>query len=134
MKKTLKAALGGATLAAFFFLVITHFTACKASAGSTQRMVIPVPIWGNDTSNAGNSPGSGGLGGKPLYIRNPVFWPGGTVLVFTCVNKICANLPGSPNSGAAPGSPTILFEMKIPYDVPPNTEMSVSFRPAPGTK
>jgi hypothetical protein len=28
----------------------------------------------------------------------------------------------------------MIFELRIPYDLPANTEMSLSFRPAPGAK
>ncbi len=130
MKKTIKIGLGWASLVALFVLVITHFPSCKTHpAGSPERIVIPVPVWTNDSSSGGS-----GTGSHPLIIKNPVQWPGGTLLVFKCANKDCAGIAGARGSGADPANRNMIFELRIPYDLPANTEMSLSFRPAPGAK
>jgi hypothetical protein len=124
MKKTLKAALGGAALAAFFFLVITHFTSCGSQVSdgvSTRRIRLPVPLWPHDTSTQGS-----GTGAHPVdIIYNNSRVPAGSVLVVECAN--CGT--GAKGSGldAAPGSTKILFELSIPNDLPENTEMSLHF-------
>ena len=134
MKKTPLVGLGGAALLALFALALIQFASCGSRPGSPVRIVVPIS-WPKDTSSAGSGTG---FHPRAIFI-NPDGLSAGSTLVVTCASKDCigngeAAGSGTAGSGAAPGSPTILFEFKIPNDLPANTEMSLSFRSATSPK
>jgi hypothetical protein len=130
MKKTLTTVLGAVALVALTALVTTRLTTTAERASPGRRMVWPIPIRSSDSSSAGS-----GTGFTPRYIiTNPGGLSAGSTLVLVCASKDCEGIAGAAGSGAAPGSPKILFEWSIPSDLPANTEMSLSFRPARGAK
>ena len=133
MKKTFTTGLSGAALLALFVLAIIHFTSCGRPANLPLRIVVPINWHDSSTNGSGT-----GLRPKVIFT-NPGTLPAGSVFLVECASKDCAGIAGAAGSGAsgsgaAQGNPKIIFECKIPYDLPANTEMSMSFQPAPGAK
>jgi hypothetical protein len=122
MKKVLLGALFGAAVGA----VVVWGIYRVGGHGST-----PV-IHSNDSGSTQGSPP--GNGSTPKYvISNPVHLPAGSSLYIECASEPCPGLSGVSASDTNPGpvNPKLLFDFKIPYELPAGTRMSVSFRPAP---
>ena len=127
MKQTLTTALGAVVLIGITALVTARLTKAQ---GPLDRIVVPVPV----LSNTGSPTGSGSDTMPHFVITNPVSLPSGSTLIVECATRDCAGMAGAAGSGAATGSSNILFELAIPNDLPANTQMSLSFRPAPLAK
>lgn len=129
MKKTFTIALGAVILVG-----VTAVVTARISLHAIR--VVPIPIgWFDSGSNVGNNPGGNPKDRKPVIITNPVSLSAGSTLIFECANNNnCEGTPGVAGSGPVQGNPKVLFELSIPNDLPAGTEMSLSFRPAPGAK